>query len=587
MKNISIKARLIFVITFLSAFLIGVGVLGLSGMKAIDINLQGVVNDRLIPSHQIAEINHLMETNMRQLQLATMHDPRLEEHVLHDHPIGMHTNAVRQNIERITQIWERYMATELTPDEVRLADDYVRLRGIFVREGLLRGIEMLEAGRYKDANMHLITVTLPAFNEAYAVAQRLLTLQQDVAMTAFEESQALYEFDRNVVIIAITLSVLLSALMGWLLIRAIVAPLDRTIGYFNQISDGNLNNAIVITNNDEIGRVMQALEAMQAKLRGLIVQVREAVDSINTSAKEISAGNLDLSQRTEEQASSLEETASSMEELTSTVKQNAENARQANQLAQSASEGANAGGEKVRKAVETMDEMSTSSEKISNIISVIDGIAFQTNILALNAAVEAARAGEQGRGFAVVAGEVRTLAQRSAAAAKEIQQLITDNAAIVASGSTYAREAGEAMNEIVNSVKRVTDIMAEISAASEEQSQGIEQVNQAISQMDEVTQQNAALVEESAAAAESLEEQAADLAESVSMFQVDEGAHGSSKPSAAVKPAAGKAAALAHTKSASGKAGASHGKVAGKLPASTKPKPPAKPAREDDDWEEF
>jgi len=255
-----------------------------------------------------------------------------------------------------------------------------------------------------------------------------------------------------------------------------------------------------------------------------VAEIKNAVDAINTAAKEIAAGNADLSQRTEEQASSLEETASSMEELTSTVKQNAENAKQANQLAIGSSDVAGKGGAVVGHVVGTMDSINVSSHKIVDIISVIDGIAFQTNILALNAAVEAARAGEQGRGFAVVAGEVRNLAQRSAAAAKEIKHLIDDSVGKVGEGSKLVAEAGQTMEEIVASIKRVTDIMSEITAASVEQSQGIEQVNLAITQMDEVTQQNAALVEEAAAAAESLEEQVQNLSASVSLFKVNSAA---------------------------------------------------------------
>ncbi|MBI1395787.1 MAG: HAMP domain-containing protein [Betaproteobacteria bacterium] len=288
------------------------------------------------------------------------------------------------------------------------------------------------------------------------------------------------------------------------------------------VADGDLTQSVSGEFEGQFGRLQDDTNTSTAKLRELIGQIRESVDSITTASKEIAAGNQDLSGRTEEQASSLEETASSMEELTSTVKQNAENARQANQLVLGASDVAQKGGDVVRQVVETMGGITESSKKIADIISVIDGIAFQTNILALNAAVEAARAGEQGRGFAVVATEVRNLAQRSAGAAKEIKELISDSVGKVESGSRLVDEAGRTMEEIVSSVRRVTDIMSEITAASAEQSSGIEQVNQAITQMDEVTQQNAALVEQAAAAAESLEEQAQKLSEAVSVFKVGE-----------------------------------------------------------------
>jgi methyl-accepting chemotaxis protein len=286
------------------------------------------------------------------------------------------------------------------------------------------------------------------------------------------------------------------------------------------LAQGDLTDRITNDYQGTFGKLKDDANATSEQLTVVIGRIKEATDTISTASKEIASGNTDLSQRTEKQASSLEETAASMEELTSTVKQNAENAKQANQLAHGASDIARQGGEVVGQVVHTMSSISESSKKIVDISSVIDGIAFQTNILALNAAVEAARAGEQGRGFAVVAGEVRNLAQRSAAAAKEIKTLIGDSVDKVKVGTALVDKAGATMDEVVNAVKRVTDIMAEISAASMEQSQGIEQVNQAITQMDEVTQQNAALVEQAAAAAESMEEQAQSLAAAVATFKV-------------------------------------------------------------------
>jgi methyl-accepting chemotaxis protein len=323
------------------------------------------------------------------------------------------------------------------------------------------------------------------------------------------------------------------------------------------------------------GQTKDAVNTTVDNLQKLVVEVKTSVDSIGTASKEIASGNTDLSQRTEEQASSLEETAASMEELTSTVRQNADNARQANQLANSASTVAEKGGAVVHEVVGTMSAINDSSRKIVDIISVIDGIAFQTNILALNAAVEAARAGEQGRGFAVVAAEVRNLAQRSAAAAKEIKTLIDDSVTKVEVGTRLVDDAGKTMEEIVNAVKRVTDIMSEISAASSEQSKGIEQVNQAITQMDEVTQQNAALVEEAAAAAESLEEEAQNLTRSVDVFKLAQGQQSvTTAPTRALaKPATHKSAPAPIKKSA---------------PANKPKALPNKPAAKDgEEWEEF
>jgi len=350
-------------------------------------------------------------------------------------------------------------------------------------------------------------------NQQVAEADRITAS----AMNAAQSTMAL-------MIIGCLISGIIAAILGVWIVRSILRQLGGEPSYaaeiMSKIADGDLTVSVQTKASDS-NSMLFALKAMVDKLTGIVGEVRSATDSITIASKEIAAGNSDLSQRTEEQASSLEQTASSMEELTSTVKQNAENAKHANQLAASASDIAVKGGQAVGEVVNTMASISTSSKKIGDIISVIEGIAFQTNILALNAAVEAARAGEQGRGFAVVASEVRNLAQRSAAAAKEIKTLIGDSVNIVDAGSKQVDQAGATMNEIVAAVKRVTDIMAEIAAASDEQSAGIEEVNQAIVQMDNVTQQNAALVEEAAAAAESMQEQANGLYVAVSVFKLE------------------------------------------------------------------
>ncbi|HWZ46928.1 MAG TPA: methyl-accepting chemotaxis protein [Herbaspirillum sp.] len=313
-----------------------------------------------------------------------------------------------------------------------------------------------------------------------------------------------------------------SVIGGILFSRTISRPLDKCVALAQMVAAGDLSGNIVVHSNDEIGLLLQALKDMNSSLGHIVAEVRMGTDAIAIASGQIASGNLDLSSRTEEQAASLEETAASMEQLTSTVKQNSENAQQAKQLARTAATVAARGGEMVGHVVETMASINDSSRKIVDIIGVIDGIAFQTNILALNAAVEAARAGEQGRGFAVVASEVRSLAQRSATAAKEIKQLIDDSVEKVATGGTLVGQTGSTMTEIVDSVQRVSDIMAEISAAGREQSIGIDQVNQAVGQMDNATQQNAALVEQAAAAAASLREQAGRLVQTVSVFKLTE-----------------------------------------------------------------
>ncbi|MDH6591125.1 methyl-accepting chemotaxis protein [Variovorax sp. TBS-050B] len=344
------------------------------------------------------------------------------------------------------------------------------------------------------------------------------------AQQASDNGDALYARARLWIVGLLLGSIGLGFVLALCIARIVARPLSQAVEVAQSVAAGDLTRRIEVQSRDETGQLMQALRSMNDALANVVGGVRHGTDAIATASGQIAAGNQDLSSRTEEQASSLEETAASMEQLTSTVKQNADNARQANQLALSASEVAVKGGNVVGQVVDTMASINASSKKIVDIIGVIDGIAFQTNILALNAAVEAARAGEQGRGFAVVASEVRSLAQRSGAAAKEIKGLIDDSVGKVDMGSTLVGEAGKTMEEIVGSVRRVTDIIGEITAASQEQSSGIEQVNQAIAQMDQVTQQNAALVEEAAAAAQSMREQASSLVDAVSVFRLKDGA---------------------------------------------------------------
>ncbi|MFC5513852.1 methyl-accepting chemotaxis protein [Massilia jejuensis] len=408
------------------------------------------------------------------------------------------------------------------------------------------------------------------------------SMQQLVAMQATRISATARTIDERAessetLIGALALfSVLLGALSSWLLTRGIVRPIREAVVLAETVASGDLTRSIDATARDETGALLRALRHMNDSLVRIVSEVRGGTDTISGASSEIAAGNMDLSNRTEQQAASLEETAASMEQLTGTVRQNADNARQANQLAITASNVAIEGGSVVGQVITTMGSINASSRKIVDIIGVIDGIAFQTNILALNAAVEAARAGEQGRGFAVVASEVRNLAQRSAAAAKEIKVLIGDSVDKVDLGAKLVDQAGATMEQVVESIRRVTDIMAEITHATGEQSGGIEQVNRSISLMDEATQQNAALVEESAAAAASMQEQAAKLAQVVGVFKLDARAVPAAAP---VKAAAPPVRAIA--------AGSRPAARAPKAPVPTSVEPAPRATAGAEEWEAF
>lgn len=513
-NNITIKSRLVIVIGVLSVLLVGIGGLGLYGIHQTNSGLQTVYDDRAVPLMDIATINDKWQiSRMNAVVAANSADTAVAT-----------ARAANSALlyEEINQIWSVYMTTYLTPEEARLAENYSKQATAYV-ESRDRTFQLAMAGDFEGAIHNARMDAAGKFDALHETIFSLIKLQGAVAGQEYAEAQSMYENILWVSGAAMFFGVLLAVILGLMLIRAVIGPLNEAIAVANAVASGDLTSRIEAKSTNETGRLLQALKQMNDNLVDLVGKVRLSTDSISTASGEIASGNADLSQRTEQQASSLEETASSMEELTSTVRQNAENARQASQLAVGASDVAVKGGAVVGQVVETMSSINESSKKIVDIISVIDGIAFQTNILALNAAVEAARAGEQGRGFAVVATEVRTLAQRSAAAAKEIKELIGDSVNKVEDGTRLVDEAGATMDEIVNAVKRVTDIMAEISAASQEQSAGIEQVNQAITQMDEVTQQNAALVEEAAAAAESMQEQSHGLIEAVTVFKLTGG----------------------------------------------------------------
>jgi methyl-accepting chemotaxis protein len=513
MKNFKISTRLFALISILSALLVSIGSLGLFGLSQSTEALRDVYENRTEPLAQLAKIKDNMLRNRLVIANSQLRPDAVE--------VTKNSAEVEANIAEVNQVWTAFMATSHTTEEAKLAKEFVEARNKLLQEGILPTIAAQRANDLDGASRLESEKIRPMWIPVRDGIDALIQLNIEEAKKAYEAAIARYHTIRIASVAAIAGGVLFAFIFGTMLVRGISRSLNQAVNVSKAVAQGDLTHAIHVEGKDEAAQLLTALSAMQSSLVGIVGQVRQGTDTIATASSQIAAGNMDLSSRTEEQASSLEETAASMEEITSTVRQNADNARQANQMAVSASSVAVKGGSVVAQVVDTMGAINASSKKIVDIISVIEGIAFQTNILALNAAVEAARAGEQGRGFAVVAAEVRNLAQRSAAAAKEIKVLIDDSVSKVSEGSQQVAQAGKAMEEIVDSVKRVTDIMAEITAASQEQSQGIEQVNQAITQMDQVTQQNAALVEEAAAAAASLQEQAAGLSQVVSVFQLD------------------------------------------------------------------
>src|SRR5476649_1305700 len=496
-------------------FMIGISVVGIANLGKLNAGTNDLATDKVpkvILAYQVAGGVNDIARAMRNAMLST--DPQ----------------TVRDELDRIAQ---RKIENSANLDKLGqlIADDNdtqskarfqavqdARAKYVVVQTEFIK--RSTDEARRADVVVYLLT-TVRKEQTAYLNALTDLIKFQTAAIDqAKVDARQAYVGARTMMVVLTVLATALAAGVVVWVTRSITSPLNRAVGMAQAVADGDLTTRIDCDSEDETGQLLRALSDMNSCLARTVGQVRQGTDTISLASQEIASGNLDLSSRTEQQAASLEETASSMEELTSTVTQNADNARQATTLVIAASDFATKGGRVVGQVVTTMGAIKASSSKIVDIISVIDGIAFQTNILALNAAVEAARAGEQGRGFAVVASEVRTLAQRSASAAKEIKELIGHSVETVDAGSTLVEQAGGAIKEIVESVKRVTDIVGEISSASVEQSGGIEQVNKAVNQMDQVTQQNAALVEEASAAAQAMAQQAQSLREAVAFFKV-------------------------------------------------------------------
>jgi methyl-accepting chemotaxis protein len=515
MGNLKISTRLTILIAFLSVLMITVGGMGLFGTSKANAAMHAVYDDRLVPMGQLSAVGDRL-TNNRIAMLRVMLNPTPEA-------VAKGVAVVEANAREITKQWDAYMATYLTSEEKKLAEEFVAARKAYLDGALLPAVQALKANEVQKAQQIFLDVVPVLVGPVEAKISALMQLQLDVALAENKAAVARYETIRNLSLGLTATGLVLSVLLGVFITRGILGELGtepRTAASLvTAVAQGDLSVRIDLKPGDTTS-LLAKLSDMQGSLAAVVTHVRQNSESVATASAQIAQGNQDLSGRTEEQASALQQTAATMEQLGTTVRNNADSARQANQLAQGASVVAAQGGEVVGKVVTTMQGISDSSRKIGDIIGVIDGIAFQTNILALNAAVEAARAGEQGRGFAVVASEVRSLAQRSAEAAKEIKTLIGRSVEQVDQGTALVDQAGKTMGEIVGSIQRVSDIVAEITTASAEQSNGVQQVGEAVSQMDQATQQNAALVEESAAAAESLKSQAQQLVKAVAVFKL-------------------------------------------------------------------
>ncbi|HEY2606363.1 MAG TPA: methyl-accepting chemotaxis protein [Paraburkholderia sp.] len=512
----SIRTSLTVVGIVLAALTIVVGALGLTALNRASQSLDGIARGDLVAIHALDDASaYLLRARLAVDRFNTL-------------TAAGNADEAKTVLDRAQELlntgnasWQTFVDAPKAGIDQALIDDVVARRATVMHEGVEPELAALRANDLAAFHAIADTSISPLFI-AYdkSAAEVVKALQQRAA-----DQEAAAQSNDTLMTALISaggmLALVLVLLIRFALRGLIVQPLADATACFERIAAGDLTQPVDTSRTNEIGRLFGGIKRMQDSLSTMVKAVHGSTESIDTGAREIASGNTDLSQRTEQQAASLQQTASSMDQLTGTVRQNAENARQASQLAVNASDIATRGGDVVGQVVSTMQDIATSSNKVVDIIGVIEGIAFQTNILALNAAVEAARAGEQGRGFAVVAGEVRSLAQRSASAAKEIKELIGDSVDKVQSGSALVGRAGSTMEEIVQAVRRVTDIMGEISAASEEQSTGIEQVNRAVVQMDEVTQQNAALVEEAAAAAASLEEQTRQLQNVVGGWRVE------------------------------------------------------------------
>jgi len=536
LQQLKIGNRLTLAFLLPVVLLLLTGLLGIRSLQSVNAGLTTVYNDRVVPLKQLKVIADAYAVNIIDAANKANGGIFTAEETLKS------VQAAQVDIQRE---WAAYLATTLTTEEARLAEEAKGLMAQADRQ-VAEFVTVLKPLSGKLTGQ-LTAYDGPLYQSVDPISGKiseLIELQLRVAADVNAEAAGTYDRAVWQTVALIVAAVILSVFMGWRVSTSITRPVSQAVAWAQTIAQGDLTSQVTVTGSDEMASLLHALRQMNDNLARIVGEVRESAESVSTGSIQIAMGTADLSQRTEEQAANLEQTAASMEQLTSAVQQNSDTARQARDLASSARSTAAQGGEVVSQVVSTMQEISASSRKIADIIGVIDGIAFQTNILALNAAVEAARAGEQGRGFAVVAAEVRTLAQRSAGAAREIKDLIGASVVKVEAGTQLVDEAGSQVRDIVTQVQRVADLIAEITNASQEQASGIFQVGQAVSQLDQVTQSNAALVEESTAAAESLKAQAGRLVQEVSVFRLPGGGGFAAAP-VAVAPSVRPAKSLA------------------------------------------
>ncbi|HKR38301.1 MAG TPA: methyl-accepting chemotaxis protein [Paraburkholderia sp.] len=519
-KNVKIGMRLgasFGLVLMLMAMLIVVGLNQMTNIREIN---DDIIHKRWVKSDAVQTVNLMTRANARRTMELFITSDRDKTAFIYQE-----IAANRKTIDEALGTLDRLVAS---PEGRTMLAQIRESRAAYVAS-FGKVAQLLTDNRRDEAASAMSSETLPLLDALQEHVSALVDLQKTKVEEAGAQAEREIEAARNWMVGLGVAALVIGIGLAYAITRSITGPLRDAVQIAQTVAAGDLTSRILVQSDDETGQLLQSLKDMNERLKQIVGEVRLGTDTIATASSQIASGNLDLPARTEEQAASLEETAASMEELTGTVRQNADNATQATVLTSTASAIAQRGGEVVGRVVDTMHGISKSSAKVVEIISVIEGIAFQTNILALNAAVEAARAGEQGRGFAVVASEVRTLAQRSAKAAREIKELIGESVSRVETGAKLVEEAGQTIGEVVQSVKRVTDIMSEIASASKEQSTGIEQVNTAVTQMDEVTQQNAALVEEASAAAQAMDQQAQALRQAVSVFKVgDTGSAGAS-----------------------------------------------------------